>query len=204
MHPWRDRLSRWLMPIARRTPLPPNGVTLVALALNLLGAWLLALGSRRPSFFLLAIVFIAFGGFADALDGIVARVRQQESRFGDFLDHVCDRISDTTLAACWMIGNGVRQSLAIAAIILIMLNGYIGTQIEATFRERNYESLGRGEFVLALVVFPIASYILFSNGWNALAFGGATIAEWLTILLLAFALLGVAQRFVQARRMERS
>jgi archaetidylinositol phosphate synthase len=204
MHPWRDRLSRWLNPIARFIPLSPNSITLLALTLNLIGAWLLAIGGRRPVLFLVAIVFIAFGGFADALDGIVARLRQQESRFGDFLDHVCDRISDTALVACWMIGNGVRAPLAIAAVIVIMLNGYIGTQIEATFRERNYESLGRGEFVLTLIAFPIVAYILFSNGWNALLFMGATIAEWLTILLLAFALLGVAQRIALAMRMERT
>ena len=204
MHLWRERLSRWLLPIARRIPVSPNGITLVALAFNLIGAWLLVLGDRRPWFFLAAIVFVAIGGFADALDGIVARLRQKQSRFGDFLDHVCDRISDTALAACWMIGNDVRQALAFAAIILIMLNGYLGTQIEATFRERNYESIGRGEFVLAMVIFPIVSFILFTNGWNALAFAGATVAEWLTVLLVVFAVVGVTQRFAQARRMERS
>jgi len=204
MHPWRERLSRWLTPIARRTPLSPNAVTVLARALNLLGAALLAAGAGRPSLFLLAIVFIAIGGFADSLDGIVARLQQKESRFGDFLDHVCDRISDTTLAACWMLGNEVREPLLVTAIIVIMLNGYIGTQIEATFRERNYEFLGRGEFVLALVVFPIVSYILFTNGWSSLRFGGATIADWLSILLIAFALVGIAQRIAVARRMERS
>jgi phosphatidylglycerophosphate synthase len=204
MHPWRERLSRWLMPLARRTPVSPNAVTVLALALNLVGAWLLAVGGRRPAFFLLAIVFIAIGGFADALDGIVARLQRKESRFGDFLDHVCDRISDTALAACWMIGNSVLQPLVVTGVIVVMLNGYIGTQIEATFRERNYESVGRGEFVLALVVFPIVSYILFSNGWNSLRFRGATIADWLSILLIVFALIGIAQRIALARRMERS
>jgi phosphatidylglycerophosphate synthase len=204
MHPWRERLSRWLMPLARRTPLSPNAVTVLALALNLVGAWLLAVGGRRPAFFLLAIVFISLGGFADALDGIVARLQRKESRFGDFLDHVCDRISDTALAACWMIGNSVLQPLVVTGVIVVMLNGYIGTQIEATFRERNYESVGRGEFVLALVVFPIVSYILFSNGWNSLRFRGATIADWLSILLIVFALIGIAQRIALARRMERS
>ncbi len=199
MHPWRERLSRWFTPLARRCPLSPNAITVIALALNLIGAALLA-----GRWFLLAIVFIIAGGFADALDGVVARVQQKETRFGDFLDHLCDRISDTLLAVCWMLGNGVRQSLLIAVTILVMMNGYAGTQLEATFRERNYESLGRGEFVLALVVFPITSHILFSNGWNALRFGGATIAEWLSVLLVAFALLGLIQRIALARRMDRS
>ncbi len=203
MHPWRERLARWFTPIARACPLSPNAITVIALLINIGAAALLARGSRWPPGFLVAIVLITIAGFADALDGIVARVQQKESRFGDFLDHVCDRISDTLLAAGWMIGNGVREVLAVAVVIAIMLNGYIGTQIEATFRERNYEALGRGEFVLTLIVFPIVSFILFTNGWAPQAFGGATIAEWLSILLLAFALLGIAQRIALARRMER-
>jgi archaetidylinositol phosphate synthase len=204
MHVWRERLSRWLGPLAQRCPLSPNTITVIALLLNLVAAWLLAIGARQPAFFLLAIVLVIVAGFADALDGIVARVQQKETQFGDFLDHLCDRISDTLLAACWMIGNGVREALVVAAMIAIMLNGYISTQIEASFRQRNYESIGRGEFVLALVIFPVLSFILFSSGWNALRFAGATIAEWLSILLLIFALLGVAQRIGVARRMERS
>jgi len=113
------------------------------------------------------------------------------TRFGDFLDHAADRVSDSALAAGWMIGSGVRQELTIVATILVMLNGYIGTQIEATYHERNYESVGRGEFVLALIAFPILTSFL-------------DIAEWLTGLLIAFALLGIAQRIALARRLERS
>jgi phosphatidylglycerophosphate synthase len=204
MHPWRERLSRWLTPLAKRSPLSPNAITLAALLLNLAAASMLLLGTRHPALFLLAVVFVTAAGFADALDGLVARLQRKESRFGDFLDHVCDRVSDTALAACWVIGNRVREPLVVIAVILIMLNGYIGTQIEATWRERSYEVVGRGEFVLTLVVFPIISFILFTNGWNSLRYGGATIAEWLSLLLIAFALLGIAQRFALARRMERS
>jgi phosphatidylglycerophosphate synthase len=204
MHPWRERLSHWFTPIARASPLSPTTITLLALFLNMVAALLMAFGAQRPWFFLMAVAFVTVGGLADALDGIVARLQQKESRFGDFLDHVCDRISDTLLAACWMIGNQVRETLVVAVVILVMLNGYVGTQIEASFRERNYELLGRGEFVLALVIFPIASFILYTSDWSSLVMAGATIAEWLSILLLAFALVGIAQRIALARRMERS
>ncbi|HEY6843217.1 MAG TPA: CDP-alcohol phosphatidyltransferase family protein [Thermoanaerobaculia bacterium] len=196
MHPWRERLARWFDPLARRCPLSPNAITILALLLNLAAAALFLFGH-----FLLPIVIIAIAGFADALDGVVARVQQKETRFGDFLDHVCDRISDTALAACWMTGNRVREPIVIVALILIMLNGYLGTQMQATYGQRSYDSVGRGEFVLALIVFPIVSFMLISNGWAAMQFGGATVAEWLSVALSAFALLGIAQRFATARRM---
>jgi len=204
MHPWRERLSRWLAPLATHCPLSPNAITLLALLLNILAALAILQGPAHPIAFLIAIVMTTIAGIGDALDGIVARLQHRESRFGDFLDHVCDRISDTLLAACWMIANGVREAIVVTAVIAIMLNGYIGTQIEASFGERNYEYLGRGEFVLALIIFPIASFILFTGGWSSIVLAGAAIAEWMTLLLLLFAILGIVQRVAVARRMERS
>lgn len=198
MNVWRDRLSRWFTPLARRCPLSPNAVSLVALLLNVVAAVLL-----DGRWFLVAIIFIACGGLADAFDGVVARVQGKESRFGDFLDHFADRVSDVLLLAGWLLGNGVRTELAIAAIIAVLLNGYSGTQIEATWHERDYDSVGRGEFVLDLIVYPIVSHFLFAYGWNTTALGGLAIAEWMTVLLAAFAVLGIAQRFALARRMER-
>lgn len=204
MHPWRERLARWFTPLARRIPLSPNAITLIALALNLLASACLAYGAQRPGLFLIAIVLIAISGLADALDGIVARVQNKTSRFGDFLDHCADRAGDTLLAACWLAGNNVRQPLAMAGVIMTMLNGYIGTQIEATYGQRSYQSIGRGEFVLGIIVLPIISYILFTNGWEALHFASLTIAEWLAGALLVFALFGVVQRIRVAARLERS
>src|SRR5450756_1275682 len=165
MHPWRERLARWFTPLARRSPVGPNAISSVALVLNLTAALCLYLGAVRPPFFLIAIVFIAVGGLLDAFDGIVARVQNRSTRFGDFLDHVIDRVSDAAMAAAWMLGSGVRQELTIIAVIAVTLNGYIGTQIEATWGQRNYEGVGRGEFVLTMVVCPIVSFILAANGW---------------------------------------
>ena len=198
MNPWRARLHGWFAPLARRCPLSPNTITILALLLNVAGAWLLY--DRR---FLPAIGFIAVGGLADGFDGIVARVQEKSSRYGDFLDHFCDRVSDLLLVIGWLLGNEVRVEIAMSVVLAVMLNGYIGTQIEATWHERNYDSVGRGEFVLALIVFPIVSHILRENGWWMLAPGGLRVAEWMSLLLLAFAIVGIVQRFALASRLER-
>ena len=197
MHPWRARFTRWLGPLARRCPIPPNGVTLIALALNVVAAVCFDLGGRRAGLFLVGTLFVIVGGLADAFDGIVAREQGKETRFGDFLDHFADRVSDLLIAAGWMIGSGVQQELTLAALIAIMLNGYLGTQIEATWHERRYDALGRGEFVATLVLFPLVSYFVAVNGWS-----GRHVADWMTVVLLAFALLGIGQRIAQAARME--
>jgi phosphatidylglycerophosphate synthase len=198
VHVWRDRLFRWFAPLARRCPLSPNAITLLALALNVIAAVLLY--ERR---FLIAIVFLSVGGLADAFDGIVARVQEKTSTYGDFLDHFADRVSDVLLVTGWLLGNAVRPELAIAVIIGVLLNGYIGTQIEASWHERDYNAVGRGEFVLALVVYPIVSSILIDSGFEQVRYATLAIAEWMSVLLLAFALFGIAQRFALAARLER-
>jgi archaetidylinositol phosphate synthase len=203
MNVWRDRLDRWLTPLARRCRLSPNAVTFSALALSLVAALLLAFAFDHPPLFFVAMVVVIAAGLADAFDGIVARAQGKESRYGDFLDHFADRISDVALAIGWMIGSGVRAPFVIAAVVVIMLNGYAGTQIEATWHERTYDTVGRGEFVLALVVFPIVSFILASNGWRSLSAAGLTIAEWLSAAMIVFALLGIGQRFALAARLEK-
>ena len=198
MHPWRARLQRWFEPLARRCPISPNAITVIALLLNATAAWLFY--EQR---FMIALLFVIVGGLADAFDGIVARVQEKSSRYGDFLDHFCDRVSDTLLVIGWLLGNRVRIEIAMAVVLMVMLNGYTGTQIEATWRERNYDAMGRGEFVLALIIFPIASSILIDNGWSAIAPAGLRIAEWMSLALLLFAILGLAQRLALASRLSR-
>lgn len=196
MNIWRERFSRWFTPLARRCPLSPNVITVLALLINAAAAALL-----YYRHFLIAMAVLVIGGLADAFDGIVARVQEKTSRFGDFLDHFCDRVSDTLLLTGWLLGNAVRVEIALTAVISILLNGYIGTQLEATWHARDYDTVGRGEFVLALVVFPIVSHILYANGWAALAPGGLRTAEWMSLLLTAGALLGIGQRLARARRL---
>ena len=203
MHVWRARLQQWLAPLAVRCPFSPNSITISALILNVIAAALFYLGGRDPRLFLAGIVVVIIAGLADSFDGTVARLQGKVSRYGDFLDHFCDRLSDLLLLAGWLIGNGVRIELTMLATIAVMLNGYLGTQIEATYGDRHYETMGRGEFILALIVFPTVSYIVSSNGWRQLRFEHFTVAEWMTLLLIAFGIAAIAQRLALAARLEK-
>ena len=198
---WRERLSRWFYPAALRCPLSPNAITILALLLNMAAALALAFGRVHPPLFLAAILLIAIAGLADAFDGIVARAQQKSTRFGDFLDHLADRVSDSLVLIGWAWGSGVRPSLVIAATFVVLINGYSGTQLEASFGDRSYEGLGRGEFVLALVIFPIVSWCLAVAGATGVRAGPFRTAEWLTLLLIAAALLGISQRIRLAARL---
>jgi archaetidylinositol phosphate synthase len=202
MHPWRERLDRALTPLAARSPLSANQITVLALGLNLVAAALLAMAARDYRLFLVAPAVVAVAGLLDAFDGIVARARNQSTRFGDFLDHLCDRISDAALMAGWILGTSIRPWLGFVAIIAVMMTGYVGTQIEATFRIRSYEGVGRGEYVLALVALPILAFTAARLGVLTTPFAGFTIPEWLLFLLIAAALWAIVRRAGAARHLQ--
>jgi phosphatidylglycerophosphate synthase len=200
---WRARLERWLTPIARSIPLSPNAITVLAFVLNIAAAAMLAYARAKPILFVAAVFVIAIAGFLDALDGIVARMRGLATPFGDFLDHLLDRCSDLAILAGWCVGTGLRMPFALAAIVVVALNGYSGTQLEASFGKRAYDSVGRGEFVLALVAFPLIAFALAESHATG-NYGGATIPEWLTAILTLFGAFGIVQRVAAGRRMSDS
>lgn len=199
MNPWRERLERWFRPLALHSPLSANSITVLALAMSLGAAMTLALARSDARLFLLAPVIVAVAGLFDAFDGIVARVRHEETSYGDFLDHLFDRISDSALMAGYLYGAGVRPELGYPALIAVIMAGYTGTQIEATFGTRSYEGVGRGEYVLAIVALPIFTWILSTLGVLNRQFAGLTVPEWLVAVLALVAVYTVATRALRAR-----
>lgn len=197
-------MDRWLRPLALRCPLSPNAISTIALFGSLAGAGCLAFAGHDRRLFLLAPVITTIAGILDLFDGVVAREQNRATRFGDFLDHFFDRVSDTCVMAGWVIGIGAMPLLGFGAVVAVALNGYIGTQIEATFQYRTYEGTGRGEFVLAMLCAPVIAYTLDAAQIAHEPFASLTILEWLTALLLLFAVVAILQRLRLAHRLANS
>ena len=91
-------LSFILLAIVRAfaaTGISPNVLTFIGFAVTLFGAYLFAYG-----YFRWAGLAVVLAGLFDMLDGRVARLSNQVTPFGGFLDSVLDRYSDL----CLMIG----------------------------------------------------------------------------------------------------
>ncbi len=75
--------------LLNRVGLTPNSVTLIALLGNFIAAFLISLGWIQIGGFLVLLM-----GPLDAVDGTMARLRNQVSPFGAFLDSISDRYSE--------------------------------------------------------------------------------------------------------------
>ncbi len=82
-----QKSKNWLEKFVLIIPLKPNQITIAAIFLAILG--FLAIYSNQ---LLLGFSLFLISGFFDAIDGAVARVKNQKTKLGFFLDGVSDRI----------------------------------------------------------------------------------------------------------------
>jgi archaetidylinositol phosphate synthase len=100
---YRENVRGYLEAIVRplaKAGVTPNTITFLGLIISLLGAYLLYLRSPR-----LAALVLLIGSAIDALDGTLARMTGEVSRFGAFLDSTFDRISDGAVLFAIALGN---------------------------------------------------------------------------------------------------
>jgi len=86
----RSKLSVFIYPFARRLRnINPNIITLIGLATSFI-----CIPTALYVGPLATAIAIAISAYMDALDGAVARLRGQTTKFGAVLDSLCDRIEE--------------------------------------------------------------------------------------------------------------
>ena len=172
---FRNRFGGFVEPIARligRTGVSPNVVTVMGAVLNLGVAWVLAQGHMRIGGVLVALV-----GLLNALDGTLARLTGQRSRFGAFLDSTMDRFSEAIVYLGLLVF--YTQSGAAQEIILIYV-AIVGSLMVSYTRARA-EGLGLVCKVGLLTRFERAAVLIF-----ALVLDQVSIGLWVLAILTNF------------------
>lgn len=143
--PVENALVRMLM----NTPVTPNMVTLGTAALGLAAIWLFAAG--QP---LWALGLVLLIGPLDGVDGKLARVRHEFSRWGD-LEHVLDKVLEYGwfLALAWWLAksHGIAAWLAAGGIIGFALAEAASGEFFRRFTARQLDDWGPFERRFRLV-----------------------------------------------------
>ena len=141
--------------VAHKIGLTPNIVSLIGLTLVLLSAFTYAVAQSRPLWILLATILFLASGFCDALDGVIARIYQQTSMFGGFLDSLLDRYADAAVYAGLIIGGLCSPVWGLAALVGSMMVSYSRARAEAA--EIKMESIGVAERAERMLILSVAS-----------------------------------------------
>ncbi len=186
MHRFRDRLhllyDRIAGPIARlliHLKVTPNQVSVAGGLFNVAAAAFIINGN----FVTAGILYFLAGGI-DLLDGLVARLSNQETMFGAFLDSTLDRVSEGVVFAAIVFhlatgGDAVASSFVVLALLGSLLVSYMRAKAEALGIECKVGIMTRLERVL-----------LISGG---LLFGFLPLAIYLLVVLTTFT---VGQRMI--------
>lgn len=81
-------LERWMKPLVNRG-VSPNAITIFSLCLSLVSALFYAFGA-----IFMGGILLLLSGIADTIDGSIARMTGQSSRFGALLDSTLDRYAE--------------------------------------------------------------------------------------------------------------
>ena len=168
---------------AHNMGLTPNVVSLIGLALALSSAFVYTVTQGQPLWILLATILFLASGFCDALDGVIARIYQQTSVFGGFLDSLLDRYADAAVYAGVIIGGLCDPLWGLAALAGSMMVSYTRARAEAA--EIKMESVGVAERAERMLILSVAS---------------VAAIFWLPALNIGIILLAVLSNFTVLQR----
>jgi archaetidylinositol phosphate synthase len=176
---------------AHRIGLTPNMISGLGIIFALLAASAYV-GWQDGSFYLpLAIIMLLLSGFCDALDGIVARLYQQTTAFGAFLDSLLDRYADAAIYIAIIIGGLCWPLWGLMALAGSLLVSYSRARAEAV--NVKMESVGIAERAERMIVLVVATLIASARYWPP-----AMVINYAIILLAILSNFTVLQRSLYA------
>jgi archaetidylinositol phosphate synthase len=142
---------------AHKIGLTPNRITAIGIVLAFLSATAYALWENHSIYLLVATLLLLFSGFCDALDGVVARLYEQTTVFGGFLDSLLDRYADAAVYTGIIIGRLCDPLWGIVALIGSLLVSYTRARAEAA--NVKMETVGLAERAERIIILALASII---------------------------------------------
>jgi archaetidylinositol phosphate synthase len=129
-----------------------------------------------PSYVVIAVVLLLASGYCDALDGALARLHDETSVTGGFLDSLLDRYVDASVYCGLIIGGLCNVFWGLLALIGSLLTSYARARSEAA--DVPMETIGIVERAERLIIVALASLLsivwLDAIGWAIILLALAT------------------------------
>jgi archaetidylinositol phosphate synthase len=144
---------------AHKIGLTPDAISAIGIVLAFLSALTYAEWQNRPAYLLIAAALLLLSGFCDALDGVLARLYQQTTTFGGFLDSLGDRYADAVVYMGVIVSGLCNALWGLVALTGSLLVSYSRARAEAAGVKM--ESIGLAERAERIIILVIASLVAF-------------------------------------------
>ncbi len=191
----RDKIRKgteFVAGIFKKLGFSPNGLTVLGFILGLLTCLLFVWNKNAVLFGSLMLLW----GMLDVVDGTLARMTNQCTKFGSYLDAMCDRLYEgaAMLAAAYVSGH---WALAFSVIIASFMISYAKARAAMEVPISNTEWPDLIERFERSIIF-VGGIIL----WGVFPgkYFGQDAFFWTLVLLNILLYLGLAQRMARAKR----
>ena len=153
----KPKFQKLLMPLLKllkKLGVSPNTITFSSILLSFLLSYFLWNAFENPLYFLFVAFGLLFRMMLNALDGMMARIYNLQSKKGEVLNEVGDIISDTAIYFPLILFESIEIELAIIFIVLSVINEFCGLLAKVVSGNRRYDGpMGKSDraFLIGLI-----------------------------------------------------
>jgi len=124
---WYGKLLRPFLLLLARLGITPHMLTISSLLLMIMTGFLLS-----QNYMFIGAIFLLLGGLLDGIDGELARVTNRATKFGAFLDSICDHCGDfaLSLGLLWKYLHA-GASTEVVLIFVALFGSMFGSQVRS-------------------------------------------------------------------------
>jgi len=158
----KPRFQQLLMPLLkllRRFGISPNSITIFSIFFSFVISYFFWNTSDNSSYFLIVAFGLLFRMMLNALDGMMARIYNLQSKLGEILNEVGDIISDVAIYFPLIIFSSLSIEIAVIFILLSIVNEFCGLIAKVISGERRYDGpMGKSDRAFLIGVICIVYY----------------------------------------------
>ena len=162
----KPKFQQLLMPLLRLLRIfgiSPNSITIFSIFLSFVISYFFWNASDNSSYFLIVAFGLLLRMMLNALDGMMARIYNLQSKLGEVLNEVGDIVSDVAIYFPLIIFESLRIEIAIIFILLSIINEFCGLMAKLISGERRYDGpMGKSDRAFLIGIICIVYY--FTNG----------------------------------------
>ncbi|KZX37643.1 CDP-alcohol phosphatidyltransferase family protein [Wohlfahrtiimonas chitiniclastica] len=178
LKPKFQNLLRPLVHTLYQRGITANQVTIFACLGSILTAGIIAVSLHNFMILWLMPIWLFVRMALNAIDGMLAREHQQASKFGAYLNELCDVISDTVLMLILLPIAGINSIAVFSVIFLALLSEYAGVMAPLIGEKRRYDGpMGKSDraFVLGALCVALALNIMSMTFLNGILWAMVTL-----------------------------
>ncbi|MBQ6444652.1 MAG: CDP-alcohol phosphatidyltransferase family protein [Methanosphaera sp.] len=173
----RPKTNKITGEIGQKIDIDPNIVTIIGLLISIFAGVLYASGNLGAG-----ALFIIISGFCDVIDGAIARSHNRRTKFGGFLDSVCDRFADAAIIIGIIYSGYVDPVLGALAIHASLTVSYIRSRAESEGLNCTVGIAERAERLLIIIIGSFIAAILGgSHNVMIITIGLLTVLSYITV-----------------------